>query len=280
MKIEPIDATLGAKITDVDLSSLDDGETEQIRASFLEFALLIFPDQNLSEDEQIRFGELFGQIEEFGSGVKLVPISNQRKDGSLLQDDEHTTKILRGNEGWHTDSSYMPLAAKASVLSAHVVPLEGGETEWADMRAAYEVLNAEQKARIGKLSAYHSLYYSQAQIGHEVKEGAGYGFHGDDTPLRPLLKIHPETGNPSLFVGRHAHEIPGLDTKASSQLLNDLVTNACQSPRTYQHSWRPGDIVIWDNRCLLHRAKPYNHNEARVMKHTRIAGDPESELAA
>ena len=280
MKIEPLDATLGAKITDVDLSSLDEKKKDQIRASFLEYSLLIFPDQNLSEDQQVSFGELFGKIEEFGPGVKLVPISNQRKDGSLLQDDEHTTKILRGNEGWHTDSSYMPLAAKASVLSAHVVPAEGGETEWADMRAAYEVLDAEVKVRIAGLSAFHSLYYSQAQIGHDVKEGDGYGFHGGDTPLRPLIKVHPETGKPSLFVGRHAHGIPGLEDGASSQLLDDLVTSACQAPRTYQHQWRPGDIVIWDNRCLLHRAKPYDHNEARVMKHTRIAGDPGSELAA
>jgi alpha-ketoglutarate-dependent taurine dioxygenase len=136
------------------------------------------------------------------------------------------------------------------------------------------------KDRIADLSAYHSLFYSQAQIGHKVAVGAGYGFDNDtESPLRPLVKYHPVTRRPSLFIGRHAHGIPGLEPEESRKLLDDLLTFACQAPRTYEHQWRPGDVVAWDNRCLMHRARPYDHhNEARVMRHVRIAGDSASEL--
>ena len=188
--------------------------------------------------------------------------------------DEHRFKSLRGNEGWHTDSSYMPLAAKASVLSAQVVPSAAGETEWADMRAAYEALDEATRRRIAGLSAHHSLYHSQAKTGHVVQPGAGYGFHTKGAPLRPLVKVHPVTGRPALFIGRHAYGIPGLAEAESEKLLSDLVDFACRPPRTYAHRWQPGDVVIWDNRCVLHRARPYDYREVRVMRHTRVAGDP------
>jgi len=149
------------------------------------------------------------------------------------------------------------------------------------MRAAYDALSEGLKDRIAGLSAYHSYFYSQAQIGHNVEVGAGYGFDAGPSPLRPLVKIHPETGRPALFIGRHAHGIPGMEPEESKKLLDDLLSFACQSPRTYEHRWHPGDLVVWDNRCVLHRARPYDHHqEARVMRHTRIAGDPASEMAA
>src|SRR5262249_49839237 len=151
-------------------------------------------------------------------------------DGTVMQ-------MLRGNEGWHTDSSYMPLSAKASILSAHVVPSVGGETEWADMRAAYDALDDERKACIAPLRAFHSIRYSQARIGFkEVIEGS-YGYTVEDPPLRPLIKIHPVTQRPALYIGRHAHAIPGLTSEESSQLLDELLTFACQSPRVYRHHW-------------------------------------------
>src|SRR6185503_11413256 len=146
--------------------------------------------------------------------------------------DEHRYKALRGNEGWHTDSSYMPLAAKASCLSAQVVPSAGGETEWADMRAAYDALEEATRQRIAGLSAHHSLYHSQAKIGHIVETGAAYGYHTKGAPLRPLVKVHPVTGRPALFIGRHAYGVPGLAEPASEQLLADLVDFACRPPRT------------------------------------------------
>ena len=279
--ITPIDATLGATITDIDLADMDDTTWQRVEDAFHEYAVLIFPGQNLTDDAQVAFASRFGEIELLRADpdAKTISVSNQKPDGTVLKPEEHRYQILRGNEGWHTDSSYMPLAAKASVLSAQVVPSAGGETAWADMRAAYDALDEDRKERIDNLSAYHSLYHSQAKIGHLVETGAGYGYHTMGAPLRPLVKTHPVTGRKSLFIGRHAYRIPGLDDGEARNLLDDLVTFACQPPRTYAHSWQPGDVIIWDNRCVLHEARPYDYSEARVLRHTRVAGDPASELA-
>ena len=222
--IVPIAATLGAVVTDLDLANMDAPTWKAVERAFHEHAVLVFPGQNLTEDEQVAFAKRFGDLELLAPDPeqKAVAISNQKPDGSILGADEHRFKSLRGNEGWHTDSSYMPLAAKASILSAQVVPSAGGETEWADMRAAYDALDADTRQRIAALSAHHSLYHSQATIGHVVQPGAGYGFHTKGAPLRPLVKIHPVTGRPALFIGRHAHAIPGLDEVESEKLLSDL----------------------------------------------------------
>jgi alpha-ketoglutarate-dependent taurine dioxygenase len=279
LSIEPTDATLGAVVTGVRLADLAEADWQAIHAAFLEHALLLFPGQQLGSREQVAFGRRFGEIEHLYGESGIVPISNQRKDGSLLADHEPAMQIMRGNEGWHTDSSYMPLAAKASLLSARVVPRSGGQTEWADMRAAYDALDDATRQRIDGLSAYHSIRYSQARIGHTDDFAAGYGYGVADPPLRPLVKIHPQTGRPSLFIGRHAHEIPGLDPRESEQLLDSLLGFACRPPRVHRHDWQPGDVAVWDNRCVLHRARPYDHAEPRVMRHTRIAGDPATESA-
>jgi len=277
MKVTPTDATLGAIITGVDLASLNERAWRAVEEAFHERAVLIFPAQHLNAEAQVAFGARFGRVEQLVPGMKIVPISNQRKDGSLLADSEHQMQVLIGNEGWHTDSSYMPISAKASILSAHVLPSAGGETEWADMRAAYQALDDAMRARIEGLAAYHSLFHSQAKIGHRAKVGAGYGFYEGEPPLRPLVKTHPVTGQAALYIGRHAYGIPGLSEQASEQLLTDLVNFACQPPRTLQHRWSVGDVVIWDNRCVLHRARPYDHRQPRVMQHTRIQGEPDTE---
>jgi alpha-ketoglutarate-dependent taurine dioxygenase len=280
-RVAPTAATLGAVVTDLELARMDTSTWKTVEQAFLAYGVLVFPGQHLTEEEQVAFANRFGDIEILAPdpAQKAVAISNRKPDGTILGADEHRFKSLRGNEGWHTDSSYMPLAAKASVLSAQVVPSAAGETEWADMRAAYDALDENTRQRIAPLSAHHSLYHSQAQIGHVVQPGAGYGFHTKGAPLRPLVKIHPITRRPALFIGRHAHAIPGLDEAESERLLSDLVDFACRPPRTYAHRWQPGDVVIWDNRCVLHRARPYDYSEARVMRHTRVAGDPATELA-
>jgi alpha-ketoglutarate-dependent taurine dioxygenase len=280
-KITPIDATLGAVVTELSLAKMDDSTWKIVEEAFHDHAVLVFPGQHLAEDEQVAFANRFGDIELLAPdpNLKAVAISNQKLDGSVMGAEEDRYKSLRGNEGWHTDSSYMPLAAKASVLSAQVVPSTAGETEWADMRAAYDGLDEVTRRRIARLSAYHSLYHSQAKIGHVVQTGGGYGFHAKGAPLRPLVKVHPVTGRPALYIGRHAYGIPGLDPAESEKLLADLVDFACRPPRTYAHRWQPGDVVIWDNRCVLHRARPYDYGEPRVMRHTRVAGDPATELA-
>ncbi len=282
LTITPTDATLGATITDIDLAGLDDDTWKCVEDAFHEYGVLIFPDQNLSGEAQIAFAMRFGDLELLRESAdeKAVSISNRNEDGSLTGPGEYRYKTLRGNEGWHTDSSYMPLAAKASMLSAQVTPSWGGETEWADMRAAYDTLDDETKECVAGLSAYHSLYQSQAKIGYEIETGAGYGYHTKGAPLRPLVKTHPVTGRKSLFIGRHAFRIPGLEDGEAQALLDDLADRACRPPRTLQHRWRPGDAVIWDNRCVLHRARPYDFSETRIMRHTRVAGDPATELAS
>jgi alpha-ketoglutarate-dependent taurine dioxygenase len=147
------------------------------------------------------------------------------------------------------------------------------------MRAAYEALDDETRDLVAGLSAHHSYYYSQARIGHDVEPGSGYGFHTEGAPLRPLVKVHPETGRPALYIGRHACAIPGMDAEESEALLDRLLAEAVQPPRTYEHRWQRGDVVVWDNRALLHRARPHDHSQARRMRHTRVAGDAATESA-
>ena len=278
-QISPIaDATFGAIVSGIRVADVDDDTFGELYRAWLDHALLIFPGQHLMRDEQIAFARRFGPLE-----FDIAPLSNVRSDGAMRSDDDGVVKVLKGNMGWHCDSTYMPVQAKGAVFSAEVVPSHGGETGWADMRAAYDALAPALKARIAGLSALHSLHYSQAKLGHTADDKgdyAGYGFHIKDPPLRPLVKIHPETGRKSLNVGRHAYGIPGLEEAESKALLDELCDLACQPPRVHYHSWTPGDVVTWDNRCLMHRACPWDMREARTMHHSRIAGDPVTEFAA
>jgi alpha-ketoglutarate-dependent taurine dioxygenase len=272
-------ATFGAVVTGLRLVELDDDVFAALYRTWLEHALLIFPGQHLSGPEQIAFAKRFGELE-----FELAPISNVDKQGAVHDADaDGLVKMLKGNMGWHCDSTYMPVQAKGAVFSAEVVPSSGGETGWADMRAAYDALSPTMRARIEPLSAFHSLHYSQAKLGQtadDTSEYTAYGFSVKEPPLRPLVKTHPETGRRTLAIGRHAYGIPGLALAQSDRLLEELCAFACQPPRTYAHHWTPGDVVVWDNRCLMHRAYPWNMREPRVMHHSRIAGDPVTEFAA
>ena len=281
--IERLDASFGVRVSGLRVTGLDDTNFAALRALWSQHSLLVLPAQFLSEAEQIAFARRFGPLE-----LELARLSNVKADGSI-RDGQDTSddfvRILRGNEAWHADSTYMPLQATGAVFSAIEIPRAGAQTEFADMSAAYEALDPAMQARLDPLHAHHSLYYSQAQVGHVVTEAgagreySGYGFHSGPVPLRPLVKIHPETGRRSLLIGRHAHAIPGLTPEESAGLLQSLVEAACQPPRVYRHEWAVGDVIIWDNRCLLHRAVPYDVSERRVMWHSRIAGDPRSEAA-
>jgi alpha-ketoglutarate-dependent taurine dioxygenase len=208
-----------------------------------------------------------------------------KADGTLRSGDhDDVMKVLKGNMFWHADSTYMPVQAKGAVFSAEIVPEEGGETGWADMRAAYDALPPAMKDTIAPMSAHHSLRYSQAKLGHKPREGSeysGYGFHDGPVPLRPLVKTHPETGRKSLLIGRHA---PQHSRHHRAAVGVSAFRSSCASPARarapYHHRWTAGEAVIWDNRCLLHRAMPWDMTKPRVMWHSRIAGDPASEAAA
>lgn len=274
------DTTFGAIVTDVNLNTVDDASWRIIEDAFHEHAALVFPAQYLSEDAQVSFAMRFGEIEVLRENAKAIQISNKRPDGTVLEPKDFRFQTLRGNEGWHIDSTYMPLAAKAGMLSAIEVPSHGGETELADTRAAYDALEQATRDRICDLSAYHSLYASQAKLGYVVEPGAGYGYHDKGAPLRPLVKVHPVTNRKALCIGRHTYRIPGMEDADAQRLLDELLEFACQPPRVYTHNWAPGDLMVWDNRCVMHRARPYDLNEIRILQATRIAGDPNSEMAA
>ena len=172
------------------------------------------------------------------------------------------------------------------------------------MRAAYDALDPTLRDRVQRLCAYHSLTHSQSRVGQDADamarglaqiradsqgeagpsgaeaEIVNHAAPTSEPPLRPLVKVHPVTGRPALFVGRHAYGIPGLSPDASRQLLEELIDFACRPPRVLEHRWQVGDTVIWDNRCVLHRARPWDLSEPRTMFHVRVAGDPATERAA
>ena len=278
--ITALDCSFGARVTGVALGTLSHAEWREIEDAFHQYGALVFPSQHLSDDEHVAFARRFGNIEYLRGGTQeAVRISNVGEDGNVMKPDQKRFQTLRGNEGWHTDSSYMPLAAKASALAAEIVPDRGGETELADMRDAYDTLDEETRERIAGLSAYHSLYASQAKAGFTFRTGDGYGYHKRGAPLRPLVKIHPATGRKSLFIGRHAYRIPGMDDREAQTLLDELLDHACRPPRIYTHHWQAGDLMIWDNRCILHRAGVYDYTQPRILRHVRVAGDPEHDLA-
>ena len=281
LHLEPLDATFGAYVRGLELRSLDAPTWQRLHEIWLEYALLIFPGQFLTQDEQNDFARRFGELE-----FPAAPITNIGKDGvvhSASEDD--IVRSIRGNEGWHHDSTYMPVQAKGAVFSAEIIPTEGAATGFADMRAAYDAIDDSTRSRVSDMSAYHSLEYSQGRAGYlpskrnEDGSYAQYGYSIDKAKLRPLTKVHPETGRTNLLIGRHAHDIVGLSRAESEALLDRLNDWACESPRSYHHEWNVGDTVVWDNRRLMHRATPFDLTEPRRMWHTRIAGERASELA-
>lgn len=281
LTIEPIEGKVfGAIVTGVSLVDMDDKTFKTLYQAFLEYGFLVLPEQFLSEQQNIEFGKRFGELE-FGA----LPLANQHRndDGSfstLVKLDSQRMRTNRGNEAWHTDSTYWPVSSKCAMLSAFKVPKVGGQTELADMRAGYASLPIDLQEQIESLSAYHSTEFSQANdLGDFPERDKNSIYHGE-AYLRPLVKVHPETGVKSLFIGRHAFGIPGLSRQRSRELLAQLLEHVVDEPtRVYQHQWREGDLLVWDNRALLHRARPYDYSEPRVLIGTRVKGDEASELA-
>lgn len=275
-QVEPLTPTFGARITGVRLATIDDATFGALYQAWLDFGLLIFPGQFLSKEQQVALGARFGPLE-----FTIIPISNVRDDGRLREPDDAWVRVLKGNQAWHIDSTYVPVQSKGALLSAHVVAPDGGGTEWADMAGAYDALPEAMKARIEGLSAHHSMRRSQALLGDDYKPGEEHGGYGSDAapPLRRIVKTHPETGRRALTIGRHAYDVPGLTEAESEALLDELMTLACRPRHVWIHRWRPGDIAIWDNRRTMHRGQPWDLSRPRVMYHTRLAGDPASEFA-
>jgi alpha-ketoglutarate-dependent taurine dioxygenase len=283
LEAEPLEGVcFGAVVRGVDLRALDTSTWQAIHDAWIEYGLLIFPGQFLTTDEQNDFALRFGDLE-----FPAAPISNIDKTGNVRSDAaDDLVKSLRGNEGWHHDSTYMPLQAKGAVFTAEIVPAVGGATGFADMRAAYDALDDDTRELIGDLSAHHSLYYSMGRAGllptkRDDGSYALYGYHDKEVSLRPLVYVHPDTGRLNLRIGRHAHDIVGMDPDESERLIDRLNADAVADPhRVYFHEWTVGDAIVWDNRRLMHCATPFDMTQPRRMWHTRIAGDPETELAS
>ncbi|MDE0037755.1 MAG: TauD/TfdA family dioxygenase [Gammaproteobacteria bacterium] len=282
MRIAPSDVTLGATVTEVSLGALSDDEWRGIEDAFHQYAVLVFPKADLNEDEHIAFSRRFGPLERTLSKrterQEISLLSNVAKDGSIAERDDALGLFLKGNRFWHTDSSFKKVAAKASLLRALEVPDSGGDTEWADMRAAWDSLDELTQTRLEGLVAVHSYSYSQGKVG-----GIALLTEKEREALppvpHPLVRTHPATGRKSLYVGRHASHIIGMDYEPGRALLAKLTEDACQPPRIFRHQWRAGDIVAWDNRCVLHRGHPWPFEQPRVMRRTTVAGDGENSWA-
>ena len=282
MNIEPVSESFGAYVTDVDLAKIDDATFDRIQGAWYQYAVLVFPHQHLSTEDHFAFSRRFGRLEKGLPRAKRAMrahIGNVDQDGVVL-DKEHMGRVFNiGNSAWHTDSSYKRIAAKASLLAAHIVPADGGETEWADMRAGYDNLTKDMKEYLDDKIAVHNYAYSHAwHYGLELMSDEGL------KQLPPvehkLIQIHPDSKRHILFAGRHASHIIGEDFAKSRKLLRELTFEAAQPPRIFGHKWDVGDLVLWDNRCVLHRARAYPVDQPRKMVRSTVAGDaPNNEWA-
>ncbi|MCY3818272.1 MAG: TauD/TfdA family dioxygenase [Gammaproteobacteria bacterium] len=282
MKIAPSTATLGATVTGVRLDALSDREWQTIEDAFHEYAVLVFAGANLSEPEHIAFSRRFGPLErtlsQRSDRQEISLLSNVAQDGGIAKPDDNLGLFLKGNRYWHTDSSFKKVGAKVSLLRAVEVPDSGGDTEWADMRAAWDALDSDTQRRLEGLVAVHSYAYSQGKVGGI----ALLNKREQDAlpPVRqPVMRVHPATGRKNLYVGRHASHIVDMPVEEGRTLLEQLTREACQAPRIFRHRWEAGDIVAWDNRCVLHRGHPWPYDQPRVMKRTTVAGDGDNPWA-
>ena len=282
MEIVASDASLGAVVRGVDLVQLDAAAFQTIQDAWHEYAVLVFEGQSLTGDEHLAFSRRFGRLERglVKSSTRLLGhLSNTRRDGTVVAADSLQVRFNEGNQHWHSDSSYKRVAAKASLLSARLVPDTGGETEWADMRAAYDALEPRMQQWLADKVAVHSFVFS-----HTWHGGLELLADADLAELPPvahaIVQEHPVTGRKSLFLGRHASHIIGENQEHSRALLKRLTEQACQPPRTFKHAWQAGDLALWDNRCVLHRGHPWPLQQARDMVRSTVAGDaPDNEWA-
>lgn len=282
MLIKPATEQFGAYVLEARVESLSETEFQQVLSWWYKYAVLVFPAQNLSLAEQTDFTKRFGRLERGlkrnrGAGASFI--SNIDQEGNLVPETDIGRKFNIGNSVWHTDSSYKRVAAMASILSARVVPSFGGQTEWADMRQGYDALSDAMKNYLSNKTAVHSYRFSHAW--HRGLDILSDEELKDLPPVEhPIVKFHPYSKRKVLFVGRHASHIVGEEFRSSRKLLRELTFNAAQLPRTWGHRWQAGDVAIWDNRCVLHRARAYPVDEGRSMVRTTVAGeDPTNEWA-
>jgi alpha-ketoglutarate-dependent 2,4-dichlorophenoxyacetate dioxygenase len=276
--VTPLHPAFFAEISGIDLRRpVPAAVFAEIEAAFARYAVLVFPGQPLSDEEQIAFGELFGSLEVnpnyAGQRMRLRPdiadISNLDADGRLLPRASHRNLFNLGNQLWHTDSSFKHVPAKCSLLSARELPGEGGETEFADLRAAWDALPEAEKRRLDGLVVEHSIFRSRSLIGFAEFNDE---ISGELPPVRQaLVRRHPAAGCTSLYLASHASHIVGWPVEAGRRLIEELIAFATQPQFVHRHHWTVGDLVIWDNRCTMHRGRPYDERQRRVLHRTTVA---------
>jgi len=271
------------EVSGVDLRHpLTSEQAAEIEAGMDQYAVLLFRDQDITDEQQLAFALNFGEREQARGGTVtkkedyrlttgLNDVSNLGKDGKPLPKDHRTHLFNLGNCLWHSDSSFRPIPAKFSLLSARVVNPKGGNTEFADMRAAHDALDEETKAEIEDLICEHSQIFSRQQLGFtDFTDEERERFK----PVRQrLVRTHPATGRKSLYLASHAGGILGWPVPEARAFLRDLVEHATQRQFVYAHKWTVGDLVMWDNRRTMHRARPFPAHEPRDMRRTTLMGD-------
>jgi alpha-ketoglutarate-dependent 2,4-dichlorophenoxyacetate dioxygenase len=284
MRLTSIGNEFVAEVTGIDLRApLDAGAAADIHAAMDRHAVLLFHDQPLTDDEQIAFTKSLGKIElntannvtrldQRRLGIEMSDISNLDQQGNLLARDDRRRAFNLGNQLWHSDSSFKAVSAKYSLLSARIVPSAGGNTEFADMRAAYDTLDPETKAAIEDLTIEHSLLFSRGQLGFTdftAEERLKFA------PVRHrLVRTNPATGRRSLFLSSHIGGIVGWPVPEALAFARDLAEHATQRQFVYAHAWRQYDLVMWDNRQTMHRARRYRDTgEVRDLRRTTLEGD-------
>ena len=282
IRVRPLHPHLGAAVTGVDLARpLPPEVFAAIEAAFNRHAVLVFPGQPLSDDQQIEFSRLFGPLEtspEYAGSKKsrlnrpeIADISNLDPEGRVMSAEDKRLLFNRGNQLWHTDSSFKYVPARCSLLSAREIPPTGGETEFADMRAAYDALPEETKRRIDGLVVEHSIFRSRSLIGFsEFNEEIRRAL----PPVPQLLvRRHPGSGRKTLYLASHASHIVGWPVEEGRKLIEELTAFATEPRFVYQHRWTVGDLVLWDDRCTMHRGRPYDDTRHRRDMHRTTVSD-------
>jgi len=271
------------EVSGVDLRKpLTKDEAAEIEAGMDKYAVLVFHDQDISDDQQMAFALNFGERENPRGGnitkkddyrlgsAGLNDVSNLGKDGKPLAKDHRTHLFNLGNCLWHSDSSFRAIPAKFSLLSARVVNPKGGNTEFADMRAAYDALDDETKAEIEDMICEHSLMYSRGSLGFlDYTDEEKQMFK---PVLQRLVRTHPVHQRKSLYLSSHAGKVQGMSMPEGRLLLRDLNEHATQPEFVYVHKWKLHDLVMWDNRQTMHRVRRYDQSQPRDMRRATVAG--------
>ncbi len=279
LRLVPLHAEFGVEIRDVDLSRpVDDATFTQIEAAADRHSVVLFRGQAFDDDAQLAFSRRFGELEfnhvAYGREGRIEyigRIGNVDADGVRMPSSHQHVVFSTGNEMWHSDSSFREVPSKFSISFAHEVTPEGGELEFVSTRAAYARLPDELKHEIADLVVIHDYVYSRSKVGPDAVTPS----HAASLPPVPqkLVRTNPVTGEKNYYVGSHARSIEGWTDDAARALLDELLARATRPQDIYRHRWSVGDLLIWDNRCVLHRGRPYDADRYRRRMHqTRVAG--------